>query len=823
MSPRAGSNKKVVGTARSGILMPSFLAGAAALAYELICHRYLLLVLGGEAYVVAVTVGCYMIGLSAGSILFGALSDKNRRQALCLSVFGFAAFCALSPLIYLFVSRAARFGSIGMRVAACFLIMLPAAICAGGAIPCLIKYIGKKASPASVYAAYTLGSVAGSLACGYLFIRLLGITATALLAAGLALLCGALALFARSRENGKAKHKKTEGKAIIPPNKYSKAIVVIVIAAYCASGFASMIFEVFQTKMLTLFFRDSVYDFAIILTVYLIGLFIGNYFGGRAAAKSENLLYCFSLSQMLAGAAVILGLYIVNIMPAMTYDITSQTTMLERFGGNAFLMSNLIKTGYTALVVLIPAFLWGMGFPLVNKISSAGEGSTGKTAGLTIGINTLFCAGGSLISAFWLVDILGIRGLVLLSGIICVVTGAALAGLGFRKYIKNYPRQPIILSCLIVLSAGLFAFLPEWDKFEMSTSFLKPGQEVEGTYEFLFYKEDAYGITSVVDFFPSNQRFLTTNRRYCQNSSEMLGPEDHRRLGVLPLLIHQNPKDVLMVGLGAGITLGGANEFPDIYIDCVEISGSVVEAAKCFGPENNFALDAKNVNLIVDDGRNYIKNTNKSYDVIIADIFFPMSSGSSSLFSREYYELCKTKLNQNGLMAQWIPVHQFSAGELDITIKTFATVFENCQLWYGMIGTSVPVVGIIGSEEPVVIDGGRLTELYGDKALLEILSQIALDDEYMMLSHFIAHINDTDPRFAYAPVNTDDKPILEYLNPENNSTYFQKAYENIRFVSNLKLDSLQNGYCINVDEDVLDDYNSAILDYIYDVFNPIEE
>jgi len=701
--------------------------------------------------------------------------------------------------------------------------MLPATICAGGVIPCLIKNSGSKKSPAYIYAAYTLGSVTGALMCGYLLIRLLGIPATAVLAACLMLICGGLAWYSNRRkiDNAKPKAKKPKEPALdaATPRKYSKRVVVTVIAAYCASGFASMVFEVSQTRILTLFFRDAVYDFTVILAVFMVGLFAGNYFGGRAAAKRENLLFCFSLSQALAGAAVIIGLYVVSIMPAMTYDITSPTIMFERFGGNAFLMSNIIKAGYAAMVVLIPAFFWGMGFPLVNKITSAGADKTGAAAGLTIGINTLLCAVGPLISAFWLVDVLGIRGQILLSGIICVLTGAAAAASGLKTYAGDKITRKLALPSVIVITAALFAFLPRWNKFEMSTSFLKPGQDVEGAYDILYYKEDAYGVTSVVGFYPTSQKYLTTNRRYCQNSSDLFGPEDHRRLGILPMLIHGGPQDVLAIGLGAGITLSGANEFPGASIDCVEISGAVIQAAGYFAQENNNVLGADNVNMIIDDGRNFVKTTDKSYDVIIADIFFPMSSGSSRLFSREYYGMCKGRLNPGGIMAQWIPAHQFSTYELDITIKTFASVFENCQLWYGLIGTSVPVIGIIGSAEPVVIDGARLAMLYENQKLRETLAQIALDDEYMMLSHYIADVRDMQLDNNDIPINTDNKPILEYLNPEDNTPYYIKGEENMSYAFSLKAGSAYTGYCVNVDEETLEYYNAAILEYIFDLFN----
>jgi len=804
------------------ILIISFLAGAAALIYQLVALRYMSLILGSEAYVVAVTVGCYMVGLSAGSILFGAFADKNQRLALLLSIVGFVLFCILSPLIYQSIITVAWYDSLGIRVLSCFIFMLPATICAGGVMPSLIKTGGHIKSPASIYAAYTFGSVAGALLCGYLLIRLLGLSATILTTACLALICFFLVFFIRSRDIKNTKPAKIDNVATNLP-KYSKILVIAVIVVYCVSGFASMTFEVFQTKILVLFFRDSVYDFTVILTVYLIGLFIGNIIGGRIAAKNDKLLFYFALTQILAGTLVIFGLYIVNIMPFITNNITSSVAMFERYGNSSFLMSNILKLGYSALTILLPACLWGMGFPLVNKITVTGEKNAGKITGITIGANTLFCSAGTLLSAFFLVNILGIRGTIMLSGIICILFGTVLAGIGFKTHIQTIGKPKYLLLGAITLAAVLWIFLPKWNKFEMSVVSFGDMRE---NHKILFYEEDAHGITSVMDIFSpyNNRKTITTNRRFSQSSSNNLfGPGDHQRLGILPLLIHQRPENVLVIGLGAGITLRGANEFPNMNIDCVEISGSVVEAARYFGEENKYVLDADNVNITMQDGRNYVKNTNKNYDVIIADIFFPATSGSSNVFSREYYEMCKKRLNPDGIMAQWLPVHQLSPKEFDIIVKTFAAVFKHSQLWYGLIGFSVPVIGIIGSKENIVIDGLRLSELYGNQNLRDVLSQIALDDKYMFLSHFIANVKDV-PLGNNIPVNTDDRPVLEYLNPkmELNAPGHERAVENIRHASYLKMNRPQNGYYVNIDEKTMSEYNVEILNYIYNIFKQYE-
>ena len=800
-------------------LIVSFLMGVAALSYQLLSLRYMSLILGSATHVVAVVVSCYMVGWAIGSVVLGAFADKNSKNALHISIAGFLLFCALSPLKYQLISTFLLYETMTMRVLVCFFFMLPAAICIGGIIPSLIKIGDKQTTAASIYAANTFGSVLGVLLCGYVLIKTFGLSTTAWITAGLALVCYAIVFSVRSQTVVKtlpaAKHK-----PLAITQHYSTIFIIAIIAVYSLLGFASMTFEVFQTKVLTLFFRDSVYDYTIILTVILIGFFIGNILGGRVAAKNNHLLFYFSLTQISAGVLVILGMYIVNLMPAFTFDLVSNHIMYERFGEHAFFMSNVLKFGYSALVILLPAVLWGMGFPLVNKMTVTENKNAGKITGLTLGFNTLLCSAGTLLSAFVLVNIFGIRGTLIFTGVVCIIAGAVLALLGFKKYIQPLGKRKFILPSAILLAAVLWVFMPKWNKFEMAALFIHPADgSAEGLYEILFYREDAHGITAVVDFFPFERRFLVTNRLYRQSSSGLFGTICHQRLGIIPLLIHQNPKDVLVIGLGAGITLRGANNFPDVNITCVEISSAIVKAARYFGEENNHVLDADNVNVIVNDGRNHVRTTNETYDVIIADIFFPATVSSSNVFSREYYEMCRQRLNPGGIMVQWLPMHQFSPDEFAITLKTFASVFEQVQLWFGLLSPTVPVVGLVGSDEPIVIDGARLSEIFAKQHLQEALSLIALGDKYTFLNNFIADMNHISLSNDI-PINTDDRPILEFLNPRMEFTApgFQRAATNMRYIINLRMTSPQNEHFVNIDNEAMTNANREMLRLIHATF-----
>ncbi len=787
------------------ILTVSWICGVVSIIYELVWVRYLGLILGNSVYAVGVVTGCYMTGMALGDFIVGRWTKKYGRAAQLSVLAGLAVMCLLSPVLYQILAEAnARWalaswpGPVKLlwRSAISFGALLIPTFLLGGVIPVLTAE--GKMTGGMIYAANTLGAVFGALLTGFFLIKHLGLAHSATAAA--VLTAGALILMAgrgkasgnegdgRSGTDGGSRkpqrgddRRKTGCAGTYDNNRANTAVGNTVkkwvLTVYCISGFTGMAFQVYQTRILTLFFMDSVYDFAVILTVYLCGLCIGNLAASWLAWRKSP-VGLLAVSQVLLGMCSGMSLHVAARLPFWTEGMQSQSMLYQRFGDQYFLMGILMKAGCTALLMFIPAILWGMAYPLVARICIDGSSDPGREAGNAMGWNTVGSALGSLGSSFLLIGTLGIQRSILLGA--CLNIGA---GIGLMTVSEGKKKKNRVLA---VSLAAVLCMVPGWDRFEMSTSFLKPGQDVEGYVDIQFYREDAYGITSVVDFLPYGQTYLTTNRLYCQNTSDMKGPEDHRRLGYIPMLLHQDPKRVLVEGLGAGVTLRGVDEYEGIQIDCVEISGAVAEAARYFEEENGGVLESPQVSLMIDDARNYLLTADQAYDVIIADIFFPMSAGSGSMFSREYYEACRKALNPGGVMVQWIPIHQFSKQELQITMKTFSEVFPNTTVWFGMLGNSVPVAGLVGTGEPLKLSFGCLEAIYSGRRKNRMdLRDTALDDPYMFLSHYVGSISPEDFPDSI-PCNTDGRPVLEYLNPMDRQTYGERGRDNMQFLLDMK-------------------------------------
>lgn len=800
---------------RGAILMAAFLGGFASLTYELIWTRYLALLLGSTAYALGVITACYMAGLALGSFLLGRLGERWEWRAAACAFGGFGVLCALSPLIYqgvgalsLTLSRGVEGGALlAVRVLAAALGLLIPTACIGGMTPVLMKAYRRERDSALVYALFTLGSILGAAAEGFFLLPTLGLSGSALVGGACALV-GLACL--KGREGGTVPIRE-KGRMLEKP--YPERVRRYTVFLYSVSGFTAMAYQMYQTRLLTLFFMDSVYDFTLILTVFLAGLFLGNCLGDILAQQSENDLFWLGLGQGMVGLMCLGSLVLTNRLPFWTDGIATVPGLAAGTSGNPFLRGLLLKSGCCALAVLPPTVLWGSVFPLAVKVFLRGRDSVSTGTGVLTGWNTVGSALGSIMGSFLLVGLLGLRGSIILGAVLNVMAAIGCVLVGQRELNKRYRAGIWGLSAAALLTALL---LPPWDKFEMSTSFLKPGQDVSDVVELLYYREDAGGITSVVHFQPNNEKYLTTNRLYCQSTADLGGPEDHRRLGCLPLLLHSDSQDVLVMGLGSGVTLRGVVEAGDGQIDCVEISPAVVEAANCFRVENGAVLEQDNVNIIAEDARNYILRTEKTYDVVIGDIFFPMSSGSSGLFSQEYYESVLGRLNEGGLMVQWLPLHQFTRREMELTADTFARVFPYSYYILGMIGTSVPAVGLVGSEAPLTVNLERLWETYRTRPeLAETLGEIALDDPYMLLSHYIGRITP-----GQGPVATDDRPMLEYMNPREISGYQERARENLTWLLDRKNPAREITRCSKQEERVLDEYDRMIVEFVRDYVLP---
>ena len=152
-------------------------------------------------------------------------------------------------------------------------------------------------------------------------------------------------------------------------------------------------------------------------------------------------------------------------------------------------------------------------------------------------------------------------------------------------------------------------------------------------------------------------------------------------LGHLPLLLHRHPRDVLVIGLGSGITAGAVARHPIERLDVVEIEPAVVEASRYFTRENHDVLRDRRARLIVADARNFLLTAPGDYDVITSEPSNPWIGGVATLFSREFFALARERLRPGGVMVQWVHGYSLAPEDLGMIVATFRSVFPATSLW----------------------------------------------------------------------------------------------------------------------------------------------
>ncbi|HUI26503.1 MAG TPA: hypothetical protein VL403_10505, partial [Candidatus Kryptonia bacterium] len=239
---------------------------------------------------------------------------------------------------------------------------------------------------------------------------------------------------------------------------------------------------------------------------------------------------------------------------------------------------------------------------------------------------------------------------------------------------------------------------------------------------------------------------------------------NERRLGLIPLLLHPGPRRAAFIGLATGIT---ASAGPALGLDettAIEIVPEVAKAARAyFSAWNARLLEQPSVTLVVDDGRRYLGAGREQYDAIVSDLFVPWHAGAGSLYSREMYQTVRRRLAANGLFCQWLPLYQLTHEEFDMIARTFLSVFPHVSLWRADFYPNRPVVGLVGQVDAQPIDLEQVSRRVDRMPDWARDSLLAAPRGFVML--YVGDLSATTDLFAGAPLNTDDRPRLEFLAP----------------------------------------------------------
>ena len=743
------------------ILILFFLSGASALVYEVVWQGMLNLVFGNTTFATTTVIASFMGGLALGSFCFGRLADRYKKPLRLYAYLelGIGIFAILFPFILsgisaihisiyhyfpttFYVSSLIKFGL-------CFLALLIPSFLMGGTLPVISKFLVTKFEKlswgiGSLYGSNTLGGVVGAFFAVFFLIHSLGVKETTYIAIAINILIAGVVLgLSRFLVSDNLEKPKQRGEKAqkIKQQVYPGYISRVVLIVYAFSGFCALAYQVLWTRALVFFLGNSSQAFAVMLTTFLLGLALGSLIFAKFLDKGKHLLTLLAFIEVFIGLFAFLSIW----------EFTNLWNILDNFypivgsGWGALITIRYIGA---FLIMFIPTVLMGIAFPLVNKIYTKNLNRLGHGIGNIYSTNTLGGIVGSFIAGFILITTIGITKSIMVIALVNLVLGAVMTfSTLFTRYRVKWAT--IVITATLLVMVVITIITPN-----ITLQRLKQGEELT------YYEEGASATVAVVQ----NEKGF---RKLIVNSIPEV-PTDYaalrafHMLGHLPLLLHESPQKVLIISFGAGITSGAVAKHDLQQIDAVEISPEVIEANKYFVKENQAVLTDPRVNLIIEDGRNYLLRTTNQYDVIIADATHPTGSDSWVLYTKEFYELCKKRLNPDGLMAQWLPVHGLAPVDYKTIIKTFQTVFPDTTLWFTNDYTI-----LVGSTKELTIDFALFSQRLQDKKIKEDLEKFNLGNPFSLLGSFIMGKESVIKYTENAQLNTDNHPFVQSAERRN--------------------------------------------------------
>ncbi|MBI5642663.1 MAG: fused MFS/spermidine synthase [Deltaproteobacteria bacterium] len=760
-----------------------FLTGLTGLAYELVWIRLLILAFGSTQFAVTTVLVTFMAGLALGSLIFGRIVDKYPSPLKVYAAIEvlLGIYCVLSPgVFYLVKAVYVNFGGGAGGAAAhsanfeisqfilSFLALIIPTTLMGGTLPALVKYLTANSGrigfhTAVPYSINTLGAVSGCLITGFFSLYVLGVKTTVYTAGALDIIIGALVFFIYGGvSTAKAEAGFTgTGRAEAGLDGRRRSIV---IASFALSGFASLSYEVLWTRVFSLVLGSSIYAFTIMLATFLIGIGIGSIIFAPFIDKRKNLIAWFAALEAIIGVVSLLSIFVYRELPFIFFSLK------EAFAAE-FWFFLFLQFLLCAAIMILPTLCMGAIFPLVGRICANDLKSVGKNIGDIYFFNTAGSIFGAFAGGFILIPYIGVQNGVVLTAALNIILCIALLNISGVKFgIKA--SSAVALAALFFISISV---IPPWEKMVMTLGlYANPVKEKKVTQlkagEFsdrlLYYKEGVNAIITVRGEGNDNQ-IISYQANGKQEARSISGrpSEAWSLLGHVPMLLHSGrPSEALVVGLGSGITLGAMELYPLDHFDVVELEPAVVEAARFFAESNNDALDDPRVKLHVTDGRSFLSNGKKKYDVIVSGVSDPWITGVSNLFTYEYFDELKRKLNDDGVVSLWFQNYRITPRELKIALNSFARVFPHVSIWFHYTDTLDLIV--VGSKAPHGFDMGRLAERLSIPAVKAGLARIDMKTQYDVLDLFLIGNEDLRRYLGDAAINTDERPVLEFSLPK---------------------------------------------------------
>ena len=806
--PAAGSTSTNSYSANTFKLVAAcfFLSGATGLIYEVLWARMLGLVFGATTLAVSTVLAAFMGGLAIGSGLAGRRGAAVKRpiRAYGLIEIGIALYALAVPFLFNFVDNLYAIiwqsfhpgffaFSLWRFLLSCLMLLVPTALM-GATLPLLSAALLRSNGPRStsitrLYTRNLAGAICGSIAAGFLLLPTFGVRVTIYIAALINILIGIVSIVADLRVKQSSIVKDANADEPQPAETSPAAApgdAKFWMACAFISGFVTIATQVSWTRLLTMIVGSSTYAFSIVVALFLMGLSGGSFVVARKS-RAAKLRATVLRVELLTAVSIFLSLVMANKIPGLLIN----TGLRFHISSWAGLLTLQILS--VALLILLPAFFMGMVMPLVLVwAGTIRNDQSVQLVGRSYAVNTLGAIAGAFIAGFVLVPKLTTRFTILFAAVLCIIV----AGAAYQPKIDARDRdlrRAVAAGLTLTVILLLFLAAPRMNRADLSIgaydslvrvlaksrgavedeTVQRQGPEI---HQLLMYEEGPTSTVSVRKDWDITS--MAINGR--NNASDRDDMATQVMLGQLPLLLAPQLKNALVVGYATGVTAGAILQSPIESVECVELEPTTVSGSRFFEHVNNHPLDDPRLHLIIDDARTYLRVIPTRYDMIVSEPSHPWVPGVANLFTREFFQLGRDRLNDDGIFVQWVQIYQLSTDSLRSVLRTFHETFPYVLVFRVQGAWKGKDLLLVGSKTPLTLD--RIKERIGDSRIAAELARVNIKGEADVRAWYVCDEKQLAPAVAGAVINTDDNMHIETTVPreafrpllETNAAWIEK-------------------------------------------------
>ncbi len=786
-----------------------FGSGAAALLYEVVWSKQLSYLLGSSLHATATVVAAFLCGLALGARVLGTplarRGEGARIYALLevgvglLGIVSLPVLRGLDPVVgELYRALGGESASFALaRLALLFALLVPPAALMGATLPVLVAaFEPDRLGPglARLYAWNTLGAVAGSVAGGFALLPGIGLQATTVFAAALNLVVAVVAWLASRRPiaTASSSHRTAEmtepaaepadgqgtrpatpsapsasksSTSKVPPGGLVGRERLLFVLLCALSGVAALAFQIAWIRLFSLVFGSTVYSFSAVLGVYLLGLALGSAAVARWVAARVTLA-TFARLQLALAACAALMLHGFSRLPQWMFD-------LAEWSGPRWESLILGEIGLATAMLILPCALLGATFPIAARLFQLRDG--GHAVGVAYAVNTAGTIAGSLAAGFFAIPVWGVQGTQIAALGLSMAIGLVALGMAMRRK-DSAGADPWMALASIVVVASFAVTAAPWDPALMSAGSFRPraaailkrfGESEHGSgslvwrasrAERVLYYREGVNASVYVGSDPGGQvRWLRVGGKIDASTNDM---ETQVVVGLLPTACADSAARSLVVGLGSGITLSAMLAAGAGPTEVIEIERGVVEASRFFHPPGENPLDDPRVRLLIGDARTHLAHGGGRYGIIVSEPSNPWIAGVNNLFTVDFYRLVRDRLEPDGVFCQWVQLYELSPETLKTILASFLSVFHEGHAFAVWRAQDLVLLAAPGGRRIAL----ERLENPAARGLLE-RAQVASPRE--LPAYYASSFETLRPLAEGAPLNRDDRPIVEYRAPRD--------------------------------------------------------